>query len=462
MELSLIKEKYHKLITSRIYGETSRFLFWVGFACVLCSDTFYHTFFQNIVSGGAVYKLGLLCLTGKITLDILGGHLSDNKLIKLLQILAVISAYGTFLTTRYLAIMSLFLILVAANNMNYSHIIKFFLVVICITYIINIVLVSTGLKLEDIWIDDNIGHDGSTRHFIGYWHPNAAMTMTANVFLCLVVYFKEKYKAIICVVMTLIASIVFYYTDSRSGFIVFVVSLLLISISKTRFAQCLLRMRFSFVAFLTSLIGMFGLSIYMDGKTIFNNRFLSTFESRLVSLGYFKNELEFSLLGRNLSDYVLIDCAYFKLLFYFGVIPFLVFIVTYLISIYRKKDDYYFGVYIVAISLILLYNTYPLHVYYALPFIAAFSSMRQEERKDEIIAKYKKCVNGAFAFAIILLLIGHGIVQYGMEQEAMYGVTYWGPRNPYVTDSVFTIIGAIVGVVLVKYASKKSQSRLEA
>ena len=450
--MSMLSNKYEKLteLNNNIsQAAIGKIMFWVGFSCVFISNIFDTMCFDNILSGGIVFRCGLFVLMAKIVID----WIYENNYTKLLYLASLIAGIGALVTSEESVIISLFVVILSSKNINYKHIIKFFTLSICGLYILNVVYMIIGIKSMNIMIDNSIGHGGSARHFFGFEDPNGAMMMATNIFICIVLLFKEKLSWILIGIETMIVLAVYYYTEARGGIMVYLIILSLFFIGKSKLKELIVKCGILYIGPVVIVVSMFVTSVIFDGRWLIGNKFLATFESRILAFGILKDVDKVTLFGRKVSYIYPVDCVYFKIILYYGIVSFLMFFMFYIIAIKRNVNDYYFGIVVFTMAFVGTLQTHPLEVYYSLPLLAAFSSYEDEELGDSLVDELKRYGNFIFSGAIIVLLTGHAIIQHGMEVAELNNVMYTGPSNRQVTDILFLILGAALGGTVKKIES---------
>lgn len=112
----------------------------------------------------------------------------------------------TFLVTKQCEFLSLALIVVASRHISYTKIKKFYLYLISILYGVNLLLVITQIKRNDLYDISAPGHKYFA-YTLGFQHPNNAMIILLGIFLWYILIKKYKLHYYECFIFILLGII---------------------------------------------------------------------------------------------------------------------------------------------------------------------------------------------------------------------------------------------------------------
>lgn len=297
-------------------------------------DEFFFLVFFSIVTIGKGLGLGASSgLLQSITIiafmylavKLFTSKYTTNEII--ISFLLCILGLGTYLVTKRQGILLSIITIIGLKNISYEKVFK-------VTFIIRLILYITTISLSILGILENkkITHWRDTagfffRYGLGYDHPNL-LHSTLFILVVLFIYvFYKKLNITLYSIIFLANLIIYKFSGSRTGFYGIIFTMLFtvfIKKSKNMFKYKIIKL------ILPGCILFTFITAILYGKVEFINildRFLS---GRIGYTSYFFYNYSISLLGNNLYlDNNLIDNSYIILLANYGIIIFILYLVSY-------------------------------------------------------------------------------------------------------------------------------------
>lgn len=295
-------------------------LFFIGFFSLLVIG-------KSIGLGANNKSLQIMTMLGLISLSIkiiITKYTSKEAIISLFLIILGIS---TYLASKRAGVLLSILTIIGLKNIPYKKI-------FVITFKLRLILYITTISLSFIKvIDNNVfmhWRDGVGyiyRYGLGYEHPNL---LHSSLFILVVLFIYlnyEKLNVLYYFTILLANTFIYKYSGSRTGFYLIILAIILtIYMKKTKNNSKYILIK-SIMPL--SIIFTFATAILYDENnfTSYIDRLLS---GRIYYSNYFVKNYSFNLLGNNLHiDNNLIDNSYVILFCNYGILVFLLYIISY-------------------------------------------------------------------------------------------------------------------------------------
>lgn len=433
-------------------------LYWLGLSLLLFSEAFSEMGFGNIFTGGVSIKAGVICLVVKLALD---GECNKNNQYLMIQCLALFSGIMTYIKTGYIEYFLVFLVVVASRSIDYRQIKTFFMISLTLMFIINIVLIVIGIKGGGTMVDENAGHYGQVRYFLGFGHPNRAFEMFVNIVMSMCLLIGKRLRNTIICFLAAITIILYYLTKGRCGLISMVTLLLMIVIQDTEIAKCLHNKGIIIKASVAIPISMIALGIIYNGEYIFDMHLINTWVTRIVAWGRYYRQYGISLWGTTVDISFPLDCGFFKAIFCSGICGFLSILTLYFISCKRNRKSYAYCISFLVMMLVLTISHRNTMISYALLVIGAFASSAEDvydtnNSSIELIGirTLYRSLNVAIIGLIAVILLGHDIVALILENYKLIS----GDTTHYmrIIDCLLSVVGVGLGYFVFRKLNEKS------
>lgn len=208
-----------------------------------------------------------------------------------------------------------------------------------------------------------------TRYCLGLGHPNALHCMSWALITLYLYCYREKLKWFHFAVLLVINHVIYILTDSRTGVIVAIFTILL-----AWFMNGIKKLRYYKPLYIFSIIGVVGLFIFsalMAEPNMYQRVFV-----RLDDLitGRIRNTLAI-ISGCHLQNWTLFgeygswaqtDLGFVKLVYWFGLIPAIIYLIMCCLLIWTayKEKDYMAMVLVVSISIYTVFEGHDISVYH--------------------------------------------------------------------------------------------------
>lgn len=274
----------------------------------------------------------LLCIVAFILI------FNEKKYIKKeIKTILILVIYALILKNLYLS----FLIIIISKFINKSFRLKSFFYIFTFFYISVLILNSLGyLEFNNIKCEIRKFEEFKVfRHALGFYHPNAAMSLLLPIFSLLYYLYYLKYKKIVLGIILIISIVIFNLTFSRTTFILIFlfISLILINDKYIEKLKFLFLAEIFFIEFLTVY-----LPFYFQDTIL--NKFLS---ERLWLFHYYLTTQKITLfgnklLGKEIIEKYPLDNTYLLILFENGILGFclLTILIFIIMKILFENKDY--------------------------------------------------------------------------------------------------------------------------
>lgn len=409
-----------------VFYAKKNYLFWVGIWCVIVSEMLEYLQIQNILSGGMVKLLGVASLMGKILLDFVENK-KDDIWTNFLAILMMVSSTVSFCQTGVYKIALVYLIIVAARGVEYCEILRFYVLLLTSTFIVNLLLVVVGLQNNNVIIDNTPGHYDEIRYSLGFMHPNMVLDYYVIVLITIMMSYGGSIKKKWIIAFLAGGITLFYFTRCRSGLLALVILLAVWAISGTRLKDIIMDLHIFIILDSVLFTGMFIMAFLYAGKRNLELNIFNTLIARFMSFGIYNDAIGISVLGTKIPNDIpwILDPSYYHIIFAFGWVGLVVATLLYCYCIYKMKRDYlYSGGMFVILLIFVFFNRYTNIAYTVLP-IVAFSNNTGVLNASELgyyltknvsDRKYRS-LNYATLAGYLCLIIGH---QLALKMDKSY------------------------------------------
>ena len=301
--------------------------------CITYEELFFLMFFSLITFGKSIGLgaennfLRIITITAFLSLivKLFISKYTFNEFI--ICFFLILIGLGTYLVTKREGILLSILTLIGLKNIEYK---KVFL----IAFIIRLFAFLSTISLAMIGVIENnkIVHwrDGTGfifRYGLGYSHPNLLHSTFFIIVVLFLYLYYEKINVLNCSIIVMLNLFIYSCAGSRTGYYLIIFSVILSIVSKinrqkTKYLIYRLIIPFCLAfTFITSIL---------YGKYEIINKLDSLFSGRIYYTSYFFKNYSMSLLGNNLYlDNNLIDNSYIILLANYGLIIFILYILSY-------------------------------------------------------------------------------------------------------------------------------------
>lgn len=292
----------------------------------------------------------------------------------------------SFLTTTDFGLMEFFIILLASRNESSRWLISWFAVIKTAAVLITLLFWRIGVLDSIYYQDDAVGYYNT----YGFCHRNV---FAANIVIICLAWLYLRWRSMVIwdvIVWLLIAAGTYFLTVSRTGFIILVLTVIVMYAVAKRQSQFFKIPRLKqivigiFAAIL--LVSIIGTVFYSEDSAVWK-LIDSIFTKRFQFSNYCLKEYGISLFGQNLpfvstfeaqsgaSGRLILDNSFIRALLYYGLIPGALFIGCYLqallLSLKRRG-----GKLIASLIILAVYGAserYMLDVFYCFPLVTAWA-----------------------------------------------------------------------------------------
>lgn len=306
------------------------------------------------VSGYSMYALYVLIYSINVT-TIINCSWSPVVL-NFLEIAFVLMLVFKFIVTQYnikhfLCVGAILgLLSISYLNSGYADFIQYTIVIFALkdlninkvvrnTFFIKSFMFITTICLSLTNVIENQFMDGErNRYYLGYFHPNMAMTFFLSILLDWCIIRKEKFKWTDAIIMIILSTILYKLTDSRTSFMCILMLIISMILYKTKVFKSILEL----VAVpLLLVLCVFSVTIpfwYNQNYSFFTNI------DKILSwrLAFIKEVYEYiggyNLFGNNVDDIPRsMDNGYFYIIIIYGIVVFLLIALLYLLIVALSK-----------------------------------------------------------------------------------------------------------------------------
>lgn len=244
----------------------------------------------------------------------------------------------SYLNSGYADFIQYTIVIIALKDLNISKIIRNSFFIKSFMFITTICLSLTNI------IESQIIDGERSRHYLGYFHPNMAMTFFLSILLDWCLIRKEKFKWTDATIIIILSTVLYKLTDSRTSFMCILMLIILMVLYKTKAFESVLKL----VAFpLLVILCIFSITIPFWYNQ--NYIFYTTIDKLLSwRLAFIKEVYEYiggyNLFGNNVDNIPRsMDNGYFYIIIIYGIAVFLLINILFLliVALGKTKDFNY-------------------------------------------------------------------------------------------------------------------------
>lgn len=340
--------------------------------------------FQMIMKGFAfdssdtIFKIGIIIIIPIILVKIINDKYTLRELILCLILLMI--AILDYYYSKNNTFMILALSIVAFRNIDKTILFRFSFFTRGCTYLLHLILCFIGIL--------DIGYEAGerVRYTFGYTHANLAQ---GEIFAILAYYFLSKngkIKKRYSLFMIVISYFVFLFTNSRTGFLSTILLLVFYYLAQTKWFQFILKMFGRYIFIFLTIICFFLSNYYYAIQWITG---FGTFSSRFQTAYFLERMYKITLFGQA-TTYVS-DLGYVNLLYKYGIILFLLFIIGHTVLLYRfiKTERWHLVAYTLVLAIYFVMEGYQISILYNSVWIY-YTELLFNKRKENKYNLYRK------------------------------------------------------------------------
>lgn len=402
--------KIRKLYFDTVYSPFPDIILWISFALLLIIHCIENT---SVIYSGSVWVQGMYLFRNFLYLLMLI-RIGFFSLYGSSEIVCagifLLSGFCSFLCSRDFGLFELFIVMFAVKDLHPRRLVKTFAIIKGTATIATLLLWRIGVLSAVYYQDDTAGYYNT----YGFCHRNV---LGANIaVLCLVWFYLRfrKLKIMDAVLWIAIAVATYKLAVSRTSFIIILV-IIFAAFSVRLWEQKLMTM----MKLRTAVMLGFGalLLISIIGTLFFSQDSMmwrvidSIFTKRFRYAHYCLQQYGLSLFGKNIAfissiesqnsgtEKLILDNAYMRAILYYGLIPGILFLGTYLkaLSFSIRKKDFPLLTGLAVFAVYGMSERYMLDVYYQFPLVVAwcryfFRTEGEKIQKKKVPAEYVRDV----------------------------------------------------------------------
>lgn len=242
-----------------------------------------------------------------------------------------------------------FLLAIVCLNRNDKDFLKNFFYSSIICFVFTLILNLMGI-LEVDNIIRNVNGVIIARYTLGFRHPNEVFLFFLPIVLSGFCLFSDKKMFYILTIIS--ASLLYKFTDSRTGFYVVIIFLIFVLFRKI-FTKKLIKKAIPVLFLILTIFSIFLAMFYGENR---NNKISRILSGRPYYWNYYvENETLITPFGNNIVEEQVIDNFYIYLLVQLGLVGYIIYFIIYYVSLKNLNYDYK---YLIVATIFLIYGLF--------------------------------------------------------------------------------------------------------